>query len=96
MPLLIITAASKEIYQKALDNGLIDILVKTNAIVTHPTCGVCLGIFGTLAPGEVSLSTSNRNFIGRQGSRDAKIFLSSAATVAASAIKGEITDPRTI
>jgi len=92
----IITAASKEIYLKALENGLIDIFAKAGAIVTHPTCGVCLGIFGTLAPGEISLSSSNRNFIGRQGSRDAKIYLSSAATVAASAIKGEITDPRTI
>jgi len=93
---LIITAASKEIYLKALKNGLIDIFAKSGAIITHPTCGVCLGIFGTLAPGEVSLSSSNRNFIGRQGSREAKIYLSSAATVAASAIKGEITDPRTI
>ena len=93
---LIITAASKEIYTQALHKGLIEIFINLGAIVTHPTCGVCLGIFGTLAPGEVSLSSSNRNFIGRQGSRDAKIYLSSTATVAASAIKGEITDPRTI
>jgi 3-isopropylmalate/(R)-2-methylmalate dehydratase large subunit len=93
---LIITPASKEVYLKALKQGFTEIFVNSGAIVTHPTCGVCLGIFGTLAPGEVSLSSSNRNFIGRQGSREAKIYLSSAATVAASAIKGEITDPRNV
>ncbi|NVM29135.1 MAG: 3-isopropylmalate dehydratase large subunit [Candidatus Helarchaeota archaeon] len=91
---LIITPASKEIYLQALKENLINIFIDAGAIVTHPTCGVCLGIFGTLAPGEVSLSTSNRNFIGRQGSRDAKIYLAAPATVAASALKGIITDPR--
>ncbi|MHA1648807.1 MAG: 3-isopropylmalate dehydratase large subunit [Candidatus Helarchaeota archaeon] len=91
---LIITPASKEIYLQAMKEGLIKIFIDAGALVTHPTCGVCLGIFGTLAPGEVSLSASNRNFIGRQGSRDAKIYLASPATVAASALTGEITDPR--
>ncbi|MHA1266960.1 MAG: 3-isopropylmalate dehydratase large subunit [Candidatus Helarchaeota archaeon] len=91
---LIITPASKEIYLQALREGLIELFINAGALVTHPTCGVCLGIFGTLAPGEISLSASNRNFIGRQGSRDAKIYLASPATVAASAVKGEITDPR--
>jgi len=90
----IITPASKEIASIALEEGLTKIFVEAGALVTHPTCGACLGIFGTLAPGEVSLSASNRNFIGRQGSRDAKIYLASPATVAASAIKGELTDPR--
>ncbi len=91
---LIITPASKEIYLSAMKEGLIKIFIDAGALVTHPTCGVCLGILGTLAPGEVSLSTSNRNFIGRQGSRDAQIYLASPATVAASALKGEITDVR--
>ncbi|MFX1298222.1 MAG: 3-isopropylmalate dehydratase large subunit [Promethearchaeota archaeon] len=91
---LIITPASKEIYLQAMKEGLINIFLDAGAIVTHPTCGVCLGIFGTLAPGEISLSASNRNFIGRQGSRDASIYLASPATVAASALQGEITDPR--
>lgn len=93
---LIVTPASKEIYLQAMHQGLIEIFINAGAIVTNPTCGVCLGIFGTLAPGEISLSSSNRNFIGRQGSRDAEIYLASAATVAASALKGEITDPRLI
>lgn len=91
---LIITPASKEIYLQALKDGLINTFIDAGALVTHPTCGVCLGIFGTLAPGEISLSASNRNFIGRQGSRDAKIYLAAPATVAASALKGVITDPR--
>ena len=91
---LIICPASREIILQANDEGLLETLIKSGALVTHATCGPCLGIFGMLAPGEVSLSSSNRNFIGRQGSREAKIFLSSAAVVAASAITGEITDPR--
>jgi 3-isopropylmalate/(R)-2-methylmalate dehydratase large subunit len=91
---LIITPASKEIYLNAMKEGLLKIFIDSGALVTHPTCGVCLGIFGTLAPGEVSLSASNRNFLGRQGSKDAQIYLASPATVAASSLKGEITDPR--
>ncbi|HUX97938.1 MAG TPA: 3-isopropylmalate dehydratase large subunit [Candidatus Deferrimicrobium sp.] len=91
---LIITPASREIYLQAMKEGLINIFIDSGALVTHPTCGVCLGIFGALAPGEVSLSASNRNFIGRQGSRDAQIYLAAPATVAASALKGQITDPR--
>ncbi|NHI92854.1 MAG: 3-isopropylmalate dehydratase large subunit [Candidatus Lokiarchaeota archaeon] len=93
---LIICPASKEVYFQANKEGLIEILMQSGAVLTHSTCGPCLGIFGMLAPKEVSLSSSNRNFIGRQGSRDAEIYLSSAAVVAASALKGEITDPRSI
>jgi len=91
---LIICPASKETYLEALKLGIIQTLIKAGAVVTHSTCGPCLGIFGMLAPGEVSLSASNRNFIGRQGSRDAFIYLASPATVAASAIVGHIQDPR--
>ncbi|MHC1590998.1 MAG: 3-isopropylmalate dehydratase large subunit [Candidatus Helarchaeales archaeon] len=93
---LIICPASKETYLEAVDRGIIQTLVKAGALVTHSTCGPCLGIFGMLAPGEVSLSASNRNFIGRQGSRDAFIYLASPATVAASAVTGYIQDPRAI
>ncbi len=92
---LIVIPASRSEYLKALKDGLIDLLVEAGAIVEHPCCGPCMGgSFGLIASGEVSLSTSNRNFIGRQGSPEGKIYLCSPATAAVSAIYGEITDPR--
>jgi 3-isopropylmalate/(R)-2-methylmalate dehydratase large subunit len=91
---LIIVPASKEVYLKSLDNGLLKIFIEAGAFVNFPSCGPCIGAYGVLAPGEISLSTSNRNFIGRQGSKEAKIYLSNAAVVATSVIKGEISDPR--
>ena len=94
---VIVIPASRQEYLKALRDGLIEILVEAGAIVEHPCCGPCMGgSFGLIASGEVSLSTSNRNFIGRQGSPKGKIYLCSPATAAASAIYGEITDPRKI
>ena len=92
---LLVIPASREVYRNALDEGLINIFVDSGALVCNPCCGPCLGgHIGLLGPGEVSLSTSNRNFQGRQGSPEAEVYLSSAAVAAASAIKGEITDPR--
>jgi 3-isopropylmalate/(R)-2-methylmalate dehydratase large subunit len=92
---LIVTPASREVYLEALQSGLIENFVKSGAIVTNPTCGVCWGGFiGILATGEVCLSTSNRNFVGRMGSPKAEVYLASPATAAASAIRGVITDPR--
>jgi len=92
---MLITPASQEVYLKALQEGLIDIFVKTGACVCNPTCGACFGgHMGLLAPEETCISTSNRNFIGRMGSPKAKIYLASPATVAASAIAGKIIDPR--
>ena len=94
---VIVIPASRQEYLKALRDGLIEILVEAGAIVEHPCCGPCMGgSFGLIASGEVSLSTSNRNFIGRQGSPKGKIYLCSPATAAASAIYGEITDPRKV
>lgn len=94
---LIVIPASRTQYLKALKNGLIDIFVEAGAIVEFPSCGPCMGgSFGLIASNETSVSTSNRNFIGRQGSPEGKIYLVSPATAAATAIYGEITDPRKV
>lgn len=94
---VIIIPASREEYLKSLKAGLIERFVEAGALVEAPCCGPCMGgAFGLLAPGEVSLSTSNRNFKGRQGSTEAFVYLCSPATAAASAIFGEITDPREV
>ena len=94
---VIVIPSSREEYLKALRAGLVERFTVAGALVEAPCCGPCMGgAFGLLAPGEVSLSTSNRNFRGRQGSPDAKVFLCSPATAAASAVRGEITDPREV
>ena len=91
---MLVIPASKEIYSKALDEGLLKIFVDAGALVSAPCCGSCLGgRTGIIEPEEVSLSTSNRNFKGRQGSPDGKVYLSSAAVAAASAIEGKIVVP---
>ncbi len=92
---VLVIPASREIYEQALSEGLIDIFVKAGALVCNPCCGPCLGgHVGLIADGEVSLSTSNRNFKGRQGSPDASVYLSSAVVAAESALTGHITAPR--
>ncbi len=94
--LLIIPASHTE-YMKILRAGYIEQFVEAGAIVEYPCCGPCMGgSFGLLGKGETGLSTSNRNFKGRQGSPDAFVYLSSPATAAASALYGEITDPRKV
>jgi 3-isopropylmalate/(R)-2-methylmalate dehydratase large subunit len=91
----LVIPASQEVYSQALREGLIEIFTDAGALVCGPTCGPCLGgHIGLLASGETCVSTSNRNFIGRMGSTEAKVYLASPATVAASAITGRITDPR--
>lgn len=92
---LIVVPASAEVYRESLDSGILKILVDAGALVESPGCGACMGChIGVLGPGEVSISASNRNFKGRQGSPDSEVYLASPATVAASAITGKITDPR--
>jgi 3-isopropylmalate/(R)-2-methylmalate dehydratase large subunit len=82
---------------KVLKAGLIEKFVDAGALFEAPCCGPCMGgAFGLLAPGEISLSTSNRNFRGRQGSTASFVYLSSPSTAAASAISGVITDPREV
>ncbi|MEM3665501.1 MAG: homoaconitase large subunit [Candidatus Bathyarchaeia archaeon] len=92
---MLVIPASQEVYMQALKEGLVEVFVDAGGLVCNPTCGPCLGgHIGVLASGEVCISTSNRNFIGRMGSPEAKIYLASPATVAASALTGRITDPR--
>ncbi len=92
---LIVIPASRSEYVKALREGLIDIFIEAGAIVEFPSCGPCMGgSFGLIASNETSISTSNRNFIGRQGSPEGKVYLVSPATAAATAIFGVLTDPR--
>ncbi|MFW9823074.1 MAG: aconitase family protein, partial [Candidatus Thorarchaeota archaeon] len=94
---MVIIPASKEIYQNALKEGLIEIFINSGAVVGHSTCGPCIGgHLGVLGPGEICISSSNRNFIGRMGSPSSQVYLASPATVAASALKGRITDPREV
>lgn len=91
----LVSPASMEVYRMALSEGILDILTAAGAVIVAPSCGLCLGAHtGILAAGESCISTSNRNFIGRMGSKDASVYLGSAATVAASAIEGRIADPR--
>jgi 3-isopropylmalate/(R)-2-methylmalate dehydratase large subunit len=90
----IIAPATTEIYRNAMKEGLIDIFMDAGFVVTATTCGACLGMSnGVLAPGEVAISTTNRNFNGRMG-KGGMVHLASPATAAASAIEGFITDPR--
>jgi len=87
--------ASRRVYKELLRSGIIDVLINAGCFVAHSTCGPCIGAhLGLLAPGETAISTSNRNFTGRMGHKDSKVYLASPATAAASAVKGMITDPR--
>jgi len=91
---MIVVPASTEVYQQAMDEGLLSIFSKAGAFVSGPTCAACLGgHMGVLAKGEKCVSSTNRNFIGRMGHRDSEVYLAGPAVVAASAIAGKIVAP---
>jgi 3-isopropylmalate/(R)-2-methylmalate dehydratase large subunit len=94
---LYVYPASREVYLNAMESGVLKTLSEAGAIICNPSCGPCFGGHtGLLAPGEKCISSTNRNFKGRMGSSEAEVYLASPATVAASAIKGAITDPREV
>ena len=94
---MIVTPGSQSILKEAMAKGYVATLMDAGAVVTNSTCGACYGgHMGVLGDGEVCITASTRNFQGRMGSAEADIYLGSPATVAASAVRGVITDPREI
>lgn len=92
---LIVAPASRQVYLDAMEEGILQKFVRAGGMVINPGCGPCLGAHeGILAAGENCIASTNRNFQGRMGSTEAGIYLASPATVIASAVKGEIADPR--
>jgi 3-isopropylmalate/(R)-2-methylmalate dehydratase large subunit len=91
---LLVVPASRDIYASAMEKGYIQDIHDAGGIILNPSCGLCGGIDkGILAAGETCLSTSNRNFQGRMGDPASRVYLASPLTAAATALRGEITDP---
>lgn len=91
---LIVTPASRKIYEQALADGTLLTLAEAGAMITHPSCGLCCGrTGGILTDGERVVATNNRNFLGRMGTSKVKIFLASPVTAAACAVAGKIVVP---
>jgi homoaconitate hydratase family protein len=94
---LIVIPASQRIYRDAMRLGYLETLVAAGAMIDPPGCGPCVGVHqGILAAGEACVSSTNRNFIGRMGSKDSKVYLASPAVVAASAVAGRLEHPGAI
>lgn len=93
----LVIPASSQVLQAALEQGYIQALVEAGAVIGAPGCGPCMGNhFGIPAPGEVTISSANRNFRGRMGTAEAEIYLANPAVVAASAVAGRIVEPREV
>jgi 3-isopropylmalate/(R)-2-methylmalate dehydratase large subunit len=94
---LLVIPASQQVYLEAMRLGYLETLVSAGAMVNPPGCGPCVGVHqGILAPGEVCISSTNRNFLGRMGSKDSQVYLASPAVVAASAIAGHLIHPKEV
>jgi 3-isopropylmalate/(R)-2-methylmalate dehydratase large subunit len=94
---MIVVPASTEVYQQAMDEGLLSIFARAGAFVSGPTCAACLGgHMGVLAKGEKCVSSTNRNFIGRMGHQGSEVYLAGPAVVAASAVAGRIVAPEVL
>lgn len=90
----LVVPASQKVVMQMIDEGIMKIFLEANAFVSGPTCGACLGGYmGILAAGEVAISSTNRNFIGRMGDKNSEVYLAGPAVVAASAIAGKIVTP---
>jgi len=93
----IVIPGSREVYLELLRRGLIESLIESGAVVSTPTCGPCLGgHMGVLAAGERCVSTTNRNFVGRMGSKESEVYLANPAVAAASALAGRIAGPEEV
>jgi homoaconitate hydratase family protein len=94
---LLVIPASQQIYREAMRLGYLETFVAAGAIVNPPGCGPCVGVHqGILAAGETCVSSTNRNFIGRMGSKDSLVYLASPAVVAASAVAGRLMHPEEV
>lgn len=94
---MIVIPATQDIYRQAMKDGLLEVFIDAEAVVSTPTCGPCLGgHMGILGAGEKALTTTNRNFVGRMGHRTSEVYLAGPAVAAATAILGKISSPEEV